>query len=306
MSIELKNVTKLFGSQRAVDDISFTVSKGEILGFLGPNGAGKSTTMKMITGYHTPSFGEISVLGKKITSEDTEFKKSIGYLSESNPLYRDMYVREYLKFIANIHKTTKSKPNRIDEVIEMTGLEKEAHKIIGTLSKGYKQRVGLAQALLHDPEILILDEPTSGLDMNQLSDIRSLIKSFQSDKTIILSTHIMQEVQALCSRVIIINEGKIVADDPIDQLQNRIKGSTKLSVVLEGTVFNKKLFSTIKGISKIEEEGSRKTFYYDSSYDLKAQIFKICAANDYVILDMQTEKLDVEYVFQKLTKKENS
>lgn len=306
MSIELKNVSKIFGSQRAVDDISFTVSKGEILGFLGPNGAGKSTTMKMITGYHQATAGEIKVLGQIITPEDTEFKKSIGYLSESNPLYRDMYVREYLEFIANIHKTNGSKTVRINEVIEMTGLEKEAHKIIGTLSKGYKQRVGLAQALLHDPEILILDEPTSGLDMNQLADIRGLIKSFQKEKTIILSTHIMQEVQALCSRVIIINDGKIVADDPIDQLQNRIKGSTKLSIVLEGSTFNKSLFKDIKGINKIEEDGSRKTFYYDSSYDLKAQIFKTCAANDYVILDMQTEKLDVELVFQKLTKKANS
>lgn len=303
MSIELKNVTKIFGSQRAVDDISFEVSKGEILGFLGPNGAGKSTTMKMITGYHQASSGEIKILGHKITADDTEFKKSIGYLSESNPLYRDMYVREYLQFIANIHKTTGSKTIRINEIIEMTGLEKEAHKIIGTLSKGYKQRVGLAQALLHDPEILILDEPTSGLDMNQLSDIRSLIKSFQKDKTIILSTHIMQEVEALCTRVIIINDGKIVANDPIDQLQNRIKGSTKLSIVLEGTQFDIKLFDGIKGINKIEEDGTRKTFYYDSTYDLKSQIFKTCATNDYVILDMQTEKLDVEFVFQKLTKR---
>ncbi len=219
MSIQVSGLTKLYDTQKAVDGISFEVKKGEIAGFLGPNGAGKSTTMKMITGYLPPTSGTATVCGFDVVEKPMEVRKRVGYLPEANPLYFEMYVREYLEFSAGIHKIGADKGKRIEEMIEMTGLLKEAHKKIGALSKGYKQRVGLAQAMLHDPEVLILDEPTSGLDPNQIVEIRDLIKRIGADKTVLLSTHIMQEVQAMCSRVIIINNGKIVADDSIGHLQ---------------------------------------------------------------------------------------
>ncbi|MGN6477275.1 MAG: ATP-binding cassette domain-containing protein, partial [Flavipsychrobacter sp.] len=218
MSISVKGLTKIYGSQRAVDNIEFELKKGEIVGFLGPNGAGKSTTMKMITGYLPATSGDIRVCGLDIAEKPLDVKKVIGYLPESNPLYYDMYVREYLEFSAGIHQIKNAKA-RIEEMIELTGLTKEAHKKIGMLSKGYKQRVGLAQAMLHNPEVLILDEPTTGLDPNQIVEIRELITRIGKEKTVLLSTHIMQEVQAMCSRVMIINNGKIVADDSIDKIQ---------------------------------------------------------------------------------------
>ena len=222
MSIEVKNLTKIYGEQRAVDNVSFKVNKGEIVGFLGPNGAGKSTTMKIITGYLPATEGEAIVCDMKVDAENVNTQKKIGYLPETNPMYFDMYVREYLAFCAGVHgmKGTQAK-NRIEEIIELTGLTPESKKIIGSLSKGYKQRVGLAQALLHDPEVLILDEPTSGLDPNQIVEIRSLISKAGQEKTVLLSTHIMQEVEAMCDRVIIINKGKIVADDKIADLQQK-------------------------------------------------------------------------------------
>ena len=207
MSIEVKHLTKFFGEQAAVNDISFEIGKGEIVAFLGPNGAGKSTTMKMITGYIPASSGSIKVNGITVDVDDLETRKIIGYLPENNPLYLDMYVKEYLHFVGSIYKI-KDLKNRVNEMIQMVGLELEQHKKIGALSKGYKQRVGLAQAFIHDPEVLILDEPTSGLDPNQLVEIRELIKTIGKEKTIMLSTHIMQEVEAICDRVIIINKGK--------------------------------------------------------------------------------------------------
>lgn len=215
MSIEVKNITKVYGEQKALDSISFSVNKGEIVGFLGPNGAGKSTLMKILTTYLTANEGEASVNGFDVLTQSKQVQQSVGYLPEHNPLYLDLYVREYLEFNADLHKVSKSK---IDEVIQLTGLTPESHKKIGELSKGYRQRVGLATALLHNPEVLILDEPTTGLDPNQLVEIRELIKNIGKDKTVFLSTHIMQEVEAICDRIIIINKGKIVEDSLLSEL----------------------------------------------------------------------------------------
>jgi len=219
MSIKVENLLKQYGEQRAVDGISFEIGKGEIVGFLGPNGAGKSTTMKMITGYLQPDEGRIEICGKAVKGESLETKKKIGYLPELNPLYTDMYVREYLGVMAGLHGVDSAK-SRIEEVIELTGLKLESHKEIGQLSKGYKQRVGLAAALLHDPEVLILDEPTTGLDPNQIIEIREVIRNLGSEKTVLFSTHILQEVEALCSRVIIIHKGRIAADEALNDLLN--------------------------------------------------------------------------------------
>jgi len=219
MSIKVSGLTKIYDTQRAVDNISFELKKGEIVGFLGPNGAGKSTTMKIITTYLPATSGQVEVCGFDVHEKPMEVRRRVGYLPEANPLYYDMYVREFLEFTAGIHELGKKTKARIEEMVEMTGLAKEAHKKISALSKGYKQRVGLAQAMLHDPEVLILDEPTSGLDPNQIVEIRDLITGIGKEKTVLLSTHIMQEVQAMCSRVIIINNGKIVANDSIDNLK---------------------------------------------------------------------------------------
>ena len=218
MSLSVKNITKQYKKQIAVDDISFEIKSGEIVGFLGPNGAGKSTTMKIISCFIPPTKGTVTVCGFDVSNDDLKVKKKVGYLPESNPLYYDMYVKEFLSFIASLHKINNQK-ERIKEMIEMVGLQNEQHKKIGTLSKGYKQRVGLAQAMIHNPEVLILDEPTSGLDPNQIIEIRELIKNFGKDKTVLLSTHIMQEVESMCDRVIIINEGKIVADDSVESIK---------------------------------------------------------------------------------------
>ncbi|HVV56658.1 MAG TPA: ATP-binding cassette domain-containing protein [Mucilaginibacter sp.] len=219
MSISVASLTKIYGKQRAVDNISFSAEPG-VLGFLGPNGAGKSTTMKILTGFIPQTSGKASVCGYDVETQPLEVKRSIGYLPESNPLYQDMYVRESLGFVAGIHGIANPR-KRIGEVIEMTGLTPEKHKKIGQLSKGYRQRVGLAQAILHDPKVLILDEPTSGLDPNQLIGIRQLIRDLGKTRTIVLSTHIMQEVEAVCGKVIIINKGTIVADDTLEGLRNK-------------------------------------------------------------------------------------
>jgi len=226
MSLSVKNITKQYKKQIAVDDISFEIKSGEIVGFLGPNGAGKSTTMKIISCFIPPTKGTVTVCGFDVSNDDLKVKKKVGYLPESNPLYYDMYVKEFLNFIASLHKIN-NKKERIKEMIEMVGLQNEQHKKIGTLSKGYKQRVGLAQAMIHDPDVLILDEPTSGLDPNQIIEIRELIKNFGKDKTVLLSTHIMQEVESMCDRVIIINEGKLVADDSVESIK---KGNKKANM----------------------------------------------------------------------------
>lgn len=219
MSVRVENLVKLYGEQKAVNGVSFDIKKGEIVGFLGPNGAGKSTTMKIITGYIPATEGKLYLDGKEITERTPSTQKNIGYLPESNPLYHEMYVREYLRFLAGVHGLGKEANEKVSSIIQRTGLDKEEKKKIGALSKGYKQRVGLAQAMIHNPDVLILDEPTSGLDPNQIVEIRNLIKNVGKDKTVILSTHIMQEVEAMCDRVIIINKGKIVADSSLANLQ---------------------------------------------------------------------------------------
>ena len=221
MSISLKNISKKYGQQLALDDVSFDVQKGEILGFIGPNGAGKSTTMKIITGFIPPTSGEVYINGMDAVEHSLETRKIIGYLPEANPLYTDMYVKEYLRYIAGIYGLRKKSGKLVEDIIDRTGLEVESHKKIGALSKGFRQRVGLAQTLIHDPEILILDEPTSGLDPNQIIEIRNLISELGKEKTVMLSTHIMQEVEAICTRAIIINQGRIVADEIMDGKADR-------------------------------------------------------------------------------------
>lgn len=301
MSIVVSAVSKIYGSQRAVDNISFELKKGEIVGFLGPNGAGKSTTMKMICGYLPPTSGNIKVCGHDIYTQPMEVRQSIGYLPESNPLYYDMYVREYLEMSAGIHKLGSKSKARIEEMIELTGLNKEAHKKIGMLSKGYKQRVGLAQAMLHNPQVLILDEPTTGLDPNQIVEIRELITRIGKEKTVLLSTHIMQEVQAMCSRVIIINNGVIAADDSIDKIQQT---NTKQDIVLvsfESAVEHTTL-SSLKHVQKAESAGNNRwKLFTDKPDELRKEVMQMALNNNLNISAIATETVSLEDVFRTLT-----
>ena len=305
MSVIVSNLTKTFGDQRAVNDLSFEVKQGEILGFLGPNGAGKSTTMKMITTYLQPTSGTATVCGHDVIKDQMDVRRHIGYLPEHNPLYKDMYIKEYLQFIARIHKVDNAK-NRIVELIETTGLQKEQHKLISSISKGYRQRVGLAQALLHDPDVIILDEPTSGLDMNQLIEIRALIKKLGETKTVIFSTHIMQEVQALCDRVIIINEGKLVADDPIDMLQKRLKGEDVIYLELDKK-YDASALESINGVNSVTRVSPTEyVIGANNVTDIRPNIFHLATQQNWVILEMRREQKNVEYIFQQLTKKQNA
>lgn len=305
MSVIVSNLTKTFGDQRAVDDLSFEVKPGEILGFLGPNGAGKSTTMKMITTYLQPTSGTATVCGHDVIKDQMDVRRHIGYLPEHNPLYKDMYIKEYLQFVARIHKVDNAK-DRIVELIETTGLQKEQHKLISSISKGYRQRVGLAQALLHDPDVIILDEPTSGLDMNQLIEIRALIKKLGETKTVIFSTHIMQEVQALCDRVIIINEGKLVADDPIDMLQKRLKGEDVIYLELDKK-YDASALESINGVNSVTRVSPTEyTIGANNITDIRPNIFHLATQQNWVILEMRREQKNVEYIFQQLTKKQNA
>ena len=305
MSVIVSNLTKVFGNQRAVDDLSFEARPGQILGFLGPNGAGKSTTMKMVTTYLSPTTGTATVCGHDIIKDQMEVSRHIGYLPEHNPLYKDMYIKEYLQFVARIHKL-KNPNDRIAELIETTGLQKEQHKLISSISKGYRQRVGLAQALLHDPDVIILDEPTSGLDMNQLIEIRALIKKLGETKTVIFSTHIMQEVQALCDRVIIINEGKLVADDPIDRLQDRLKGEDVIYIELDQK-YDVSPLEAIEGIQSMQQKDNNKyTIHASNTKDVRPDIFRVAKQHNWILLEMKREQKNVEYIFQQLTKKETA
>ncbi len=301
MSVSVNKLTKLYGEQRALDEISFEAKPGGILGFLGPNGAGKTTTMKILTCYLSQTSGSATVCGHDVTTESLAVRKLVGYLPEHNPLYKDMYVREYLTFAAGANRVQNAK-SRINELIDMTGLGRESHKRIGALSKGYRQRVGLAQAMLHDPKVLILDEPTSGLDPNQLAEIRSLIKALGKEKTVIFSTHIMQEVQALCDRVIIIDRGQLVADDPIEKLKRRLSGDRSLLVAFDKTADSKKL-SSIPGVARVETnpEGFSYRLYLAAKADARAEVFRFAVQNDLVLLGMQQEDLSVEEVFRALT-----
>jgi ABC-2 type transport system ATP-binding protein len=301
MSVSVKNLTKIYGDQRALDGISFEAPAGQILGFLGPNGAGKTTTMKILTCYLSQSSGSASVFGHDVETDSLEVRKLVGYLPEHNPLYKDMYVREYLAFAARANKLSGAKA-RIEDLIEMTGLGRESHKLIGALSKGYRQRVGLAQAMLHDPKVLILDEPTSGLDPNQLAEIRTLIKTLGKEKTVIFSTHIMQEVQALCDRVIIIDRGKLVADDPIERLKQRLAGESSLLVTFDRAVDTNKL-KQIKGVSRVvaNPKAPHYRLYLAGKADARAEVFRFAVANQLVLLGLQQENLSVEEVFRALT-----
>ncbi|THH41526.1 gliding motility-associated ABC transporter ATP-binding subunit GldA [Neolewinella litorea] len=301
MSVTVTNLTKLYGEQRAVDDISFTARSGEVLGFLGPNGAGKTTTMKILTCYLSQSSGTAEVCGHSVETDSLAVRKLVGYLPEHNPLYPDMYVREYLQFAASTHGIRQPR-TRMAELIDLTGLGREANKPIGALSKGYRQRVGLAQALLHDPEVLILDEPTSGLDPNQLAEIRSLIQQLGKEKTVIFSTHIMQEVQAICDRVIIIDRGKVVADDPIERLQRRLSGSSSLLVQFDREVDSNKLLR-ISGVDKVTSGKAKNTYrlLLKPGTDPRAEVFRFAVANDLVLLGLSMESLSVEEVFRALT-----
>lgn len=301
MSIVVDHVTKLYGTQKALDDVSFTTQKGEIVGLLGPNGAGKSTLMKILTCYIPATNGNATVSGLDVREKSIEVRRKIGYLPENNPLYYEMHVREFLNFIAGIYKIP-NKKSVIEEMIEMTGLSPEMHKRIGALSKGYKQRVGLAQALMHQPEVLILDEPTSGLDPNQIVEIRDLIKSVGKQKTVLLSTHIMQEVEAICNHVIIIDRGKIVANDKTKNLNKYLSGSTLLTVEFDKTI-KKSLIESIGGVKSVRVESETRFFIeVDNSIDIRKEIFDLAVKNNVAVLSMNIETLSVEEVFHRLTK----
>ncbi len=302
MSVKVESLSKVYDAQIAVNKLSFEAKPGEILGFLGPNGAGKTTTMKMICCYTPPTEGHAEVNGFDIAKSPLMVRKQIGYLPEHNPLYEEMYIKEFLQFVASIHKI-ENKTARIADVIHMTGLEKEQNKIIGTLSKGYRQRVGLAQAIIHDPQVLILDEPTSGLDMNQLIDIRNLIRELGKEKTVIFSSHIMQEVQALCDRVVIINNGVLVADESIDKLSKRVSGGLVIKVDFDEAVVDLTPFKMIAGVEDITLENGFYNFNYQKDQDIRKNIFKTAVAHNYTIIEMKQDKANFEDIFRKLTKK---
>ncbi len=301
MSIEVQGLTKIYGEQKAVNDITFSIKSGEIVGFLGPNGAGKSTTMKMLTCFLQPTSGIAKVCGFDNSLSPMEVKRQIGYLPEHNPLYLDMYVKEYLLFVAGIYNL-KNRPKAVADIIGKTGLSPEQNKKIGALSKGYRQRVGLAQAMLHNPKVLILDEPTSGLDPNQINEIRTLITEFGKDRTVMLSTHIMQEVEAMCDRVIIINKGQIVADDATDTLQKRFKSSLILNVEFKNAV-NKDDLKTIPGVDMVTENGkNRWKLSASKGTDLRELVFKFAVNSGNVILEQNEEEQRLEEIFQHLTR----
>ena len=301
MSIIVQNVTKQYDTQLALNNVSLEIGKGEIVGLLGPNGAGKSTLMKIITCFIPPTEGTVTVEGFDIWEQSMEVRKRVGYLPEHNPLYLDMYVKEYLGFVAGIHHITGQEASkRIDEMIEMTGLGIEKHKKIGALSKGYRQRIGLAQAMIHNPSVLILDEPTSGLDPNQLIDIRNLIKNLGKEKTVLLSTHIMQEVEALCDRVIIINKGVVVANDNIENLTK--ESDNVLIVEFDGTV----TMEMLRNIVGLKQAKSIKDNHWilepKGDLDIRQDLMRWAINNNVIIKSMQREEMSIEESFQRLTK----
>lgn len=303
MSITVSNVTRLYGTQKALDDVSFTIGKGEIVGFLGPNGAGKSTMMKILTGYIPATSGVVTVGGYNVQEDSIEVRQRTGYLPENNPLYHDMYVKEYLRFIADIYRLGKKSKARIGEIIENTGLSPEQHKKIGALSKGYRQRVGLAQALIHDPDILILDEPTSGLDPNQIVEIRNLISEAGKDKTVMLSTHIMQEVEALCHRIIIIDRGKIRADKPRSAFHEHTEDETRTILIEFDTAIPDVMLSHVKGVTSLRDLSGKKWLVESASYDdIRSALFRFAVDNGLTVLSMQLQEKSLEEVFRSLTR----
>jgi ABC-2 type transport system ATP-binding protein len=302
VSIIVNNISKLYGEQKALDNVSFEVKSGEIVGFLGPNGAGKSTMMKIITCFIPQTSGSVTVNGFDTLEHSIEVRKNVGYLPENNPLYLDMYVKEYLEFAAGLHHV-QNVQKKIKEMIEITGLTIEQKKKIGQLSKGYRQRVGLAQALIHDPKVLILDEPTTGLDPNQLAEIRSLIKHIGKEKTVIFSTHIMQEVEAVCDRVIIINHGSIVADSPVGEI-NKYVGNRNSYYVEFGSEVAVSELKKISGISDVKKiKDNIWELYSNTDKDIRAEIFNFGVKQNIPILTLQKQERKLEDVFKQLTKK---
>jgi ABC-2 type transport system ATP-binding protein len=312
MSIVVRNLTKRYGDSKAVDDISFQVRSGEILGFLGPNGAGKTTTMRVITCYLSPTSGSVEVEGNDIRTHSIEVRKVVGYLPEQNPLYLDLNVLEYLEYTAQLQGVSKkSIPGRVREMVDICALGDMKHKDIGQLSKGYRQRVGLAAAMIHDPSVLILDEPTSGLDPNQIIEIRNLIKELGKEKTVVLSTHILPEVQATCNRVIIINKGKIAADGPIDELQRGLHGGEK--IVIEIETQDAESFERISGelrtipaidaVSLIGEGDGVKRMSIETAraVDVRRDVFQLCVQKRWTLLELHRELTSLEDVFRQLT-----
>lgn len=305
MSIEVNGLTKIYGSQRAIDNISFKITSGEITGFLGPNGAGKSTTLKIITGFLEADSGNVFVGGIPVKPNGIETKKRIGYLPEANPLYHDMYVREYLEFIFNVHRVKANRKIKIDEITALTGLTAECNKKIGQLSKGYKQRTGLAAALIHDPDVLILDEPTTGLDPNQIVEIREVIKSLGKDKTVLFSSHILQEVEAVCQRVIIINKGHIVANDPLGTLRSR---KDSIVIIKFKEDINENVLQHIDEVLQVEKVYDE-TNPAQAAFRLKTanpeavrkKLFEISLNNNLNIVSLQNESFSLENVFRNLT-----
>lgn len=299
MSIAVSGVSKLYGQQKALDDVSFQIDKGNIVGFLGPNGAGKSTMMKIISCYIPQTEGTVKVCGYDVMDQSMEVRSRLGYLPENNPLYPEMYVREYLEFMGGIHKIPSIK-SRVDEMLEQVGLTLERKKKIGALSKGYKQRVGIAQAMLHDPEVLILDEPTTGLDPNQIVEIRNLIKSIGAEKTVMLSTHIMQEVEAICDRVIIINKGGIVADDESKNLTSNNHAQV-IRVEFDHQIEVNKI-NSIQYVNEVKRvDDNTWLIGSDSEKDIRPFIFEFAVANNLNVLTVQKEEQRLEDVFKKLT-----
>lgn len=300
MSVIVSGLTKLYGTQKALDGVSFEVKPGEILGFLGPNGAGKSTTMKILTGYLPQNAGTASVCGFDVNTQSMEARKKIGYLPELNPLYTDMYIKEYLLFSASLMGLTGKIANeKVETMIAKTGLTPERKKQINQLSKGYKQRVGLAAAMLHNPEVLILDEPTSGLDPNQVIEIRNLIKEIGKDKTVIFSTHIMQEVETMCSRVIIINKGKLVANDAIENLQKQMQKAYVLTVEFKDEI-SESILSQLKDLVQTEKNGNQ--YRLKATKDIREELSRLAQKNGWLILSMNLEENSLEDVFQSLTR----
>lgn len=298
MSVIVENITKTFGPQRALDNVSFTINSGEVVGFLGPNGAGKSTMMKIITGYLRPDSGKALVHGIEVSGNSTEAHRLIGYLPEHNPLYLDMYVKEYLSMVAGIYKVDNIR-QRVADVIELTGLGPESHKLIGTLSKGYRQRVGLSQALVSDPKVVILDEPTTGLDPNQIIEIRQLIKNIGQQKTVMLSTHIMQEVEAICDKVIIIDHGHKRAEGSIDEIAIKANGCQIVDVEFAEATDSEALRIAV-GADAITVMGNNR-YRLTSTGDIRGSVFAYAVANKNTLLELRTEKSDMETLFHQLT-----
>jgi ABC-2 type transport system ATP-binding protein len=302
MSIVVQGVTKLYGEQKALDNISFEIKTGEIVGFLGPNGAGKTTMMKIITGFIPASEGSVLVNGLEVGTDNPEVKKQIGYLPENNPLYPDMYVREYLGFVASIYKSGTPINKQIDNIIELTGLTPEQNKKIGSLSKGYRQRVGLAQALIHNPNVLILDEATTGLDPNQIIEIRNLIKEAGKEKTVMLSTHIMQEVEAICDRVIIIDKGVIAANEEKSKIYSVIKRTKQIINIEFDKLADEKALASLLHVTHVSQQGDRQWLVEaEGDEDIRPLLFDFAVKNNLTVLSLQKHESNLEEVFRHLT-----